>query len=215
MHRRDDPHGGGRVLRAGPRLPDARLAMILVHGRGASAEDILGLAQEIHATDVSCFAPQAANGSWYPHAFTAPFDRNEPGLTSALDVIDGIVQWLQTQGVETRRIAILGFSQGACLALEFAARHATRYGGIFALSGGLMGPPGTPREYPGGFDGTPVLLGCSDVDPHIPLERVRESTQVFRRMDATVDERIYPGMGHTVNRDELAAIDTMLHASGD
>jgi predicted esterase len=120
------------------------------------------------------------------------------------------VQQAGADGVSPDRIVLLGFSQGACLSLEFAARHAVRYAGIVALSGGLIGPPGTPRDYAGSFDGTPVLLGCSDIDPHIPLERVHESAAVFRRMGAAVDERIYPRMGHTVNGDEIGAVEAML-----
>jgi len=183
--------------------------MILVHGRGASAEDMLGLARELPFDDVSYLAPQAAGHTWYPHSFLAPLDANEPGLGSALRVVSRLIDSLN---VESPRIALLGFSQGACLALEYAARHARRYAGVFGLSGGLIGPPGTPRDYEGSFNGTPVLLGCSDVDPHIPLERVRESADVFRRLRATVDERIYEGMGHTVNDDEIAAIGRALAA---
>jgi predicted esterase len=205
-----DPHAGQPVLRAGPPPADARLAAILLHGRGASAEDILGLSQEFRAPDVAYLAPQAAGHTWYPYSFLTPLEQNEPGITSALGVISGLLQELQQQGVPADRVVLMGFSQGACLASEFAARHARRYGGVVALSGGLIGPPGTPRTYEGSLDGTPVLLGCSDSDPHIPLERVLESSAVFRRMNAAVDERIYPRMGHTVNRDEIDAIDALL-----
>jgi phospholipase/carboxylesterase len=189
--------------------------MILVHGRGATAEDILGLAAELNAADVACIAPQAAAGSWYPYSFMAPIQKNEPGLSSALGVLSRLVDQLTTGGVEAERIALLGFSQGACLALEFAARHATRFAGVFGLSGALIGPPGTSRDYPGNFASTPVLIGCSDIDLHIPLDRVRESADVFRKMGAAVDERIYRGMGHTVNRDELEAIDRIVNVNRD
>jgi predicted esterase len=135
---------------------------------------------------------------------------NEPGLTSALGVLARLVERLTAQQIPPERIALLGFSQGACLSLEFAARHPQRYKAVVGLSGGLIGPPGTPRDYPGSFDGAPVFLGCSDVDAHIPLARVQESADVFRRMGAAVDERIYPGMGHTVNEDEIAAIQSLL-----
>ena len=206
----DDPHVGQPVLHAGAPIADARLVAILLHGRGASAEDILGLASELSATDVAYLAPQAAGGTWYPYSFLAPIERNEPYLSSALRVISRRIDDLRRQGVDRDRIALMGFSQGACLTLEFSARHAGRYAAVAALTGGLIGPPGTPRNYPGSFDGTPVFIGSSDVDPHVPLERVHESTVVLTRMGAKVDERIYPGMPHTVNRDELAAVDALL-----
>lgn len=201
-----DPHAGQPVLTDGPKPADARLTMILVHGRGASADDILGLARELRLDDVAFLAPQAAGNTWYPYSFLMPIEQNEPGLGSALRVLAGLVEAVRAQGVDPERVAFLGFSQGACLSLEFAARHARRYAGVFGLSGGLIGPPGTPRTYTGRFAGTPVFLGCSDVDPHIPLDRVHESADVFRRMEAAVDARIYPRMGHTVNDDEIRAI---------
>jgi len=184
--------------------------MILLHGRGASAASILELADEFGVDDVAYLAPQAAGNTWYPYSFLAPMAQNEPGLSSALGVIGGLTRTLAGKGIGTERIAIGGFSQGACLALEYAARHARRYAAIAGLSGGLIGPPGTPRVYPGAFDDTPVFLGCSDVDAHIPLERVNESAGVFRRLGAQVDERIYPSMGHTVNQDEIAAVRALL-----
>jgi len=186
--------------------------MILIHGRGASAEDILTIAAELDLADVSYIAPQAGGNTWYPYSFLAPIPQNEPGISSGLGVISGLVESLRGEGVEPERIALLGFSQGACLSLEFAARHARRYAGVFCLSGGLIGPAGTPREYEGSFEGTPVFLGCSDVDPHIPLERVQESAAVCRRLQANVDERIYKGMGHLVNADEIAAVTAVLKA---
>jgi predicted esterase len=207
-----DPHAGQPVVTQGPKPTDARLTMILVHGRGASADDIIGLVQELQFDDVAYLAPQAAGNTWYPYSFLAPMEQNEPGISSAIHVLSRLLESLREQGVDSERIAFLGFSQGACLALEFAARHARRYAGVFALSGGLIGPPGTPRNYTGAFGGTPVLFGCSDIDPHIPLERVHESAEVFGRMDATVDERIYPRMGHTVNHDEINAIQDILRA---
>ena len=205
-----DPHAGQPVLHRGPAVAAARLVAILVHGRGASAEDILSLSRELRATDVAYLAPQAAGHSWYPYSFLSPITQNEPGITSGLGVIAGLIDEAGRAGVPPERVVLLGFSQGACLSLEFAARHTQRYAGIAGLSGGLIGPPGTPREYAGSLDDTPVLLGCSDVDAHIPLERVHESAEVFRRMGARVDERIYPRMGHTVNQDEIAAVDALL-----
>jgi predicted esterase len=205
-----NPHAGQPVLRVGPALEEARLAVIAIHGRGASAEDILGLVREIPAGDIAFFAPQAAGFTWYPYSFLAPIPQNEPHLSSALRLIATLVDDIVASGVPHERIGVIGFSQGACLSLEFAARHARRYAAVIALSGGLIGPPGTPRDYDGTMDGTPVFLGCSDIDPHIPVERVRESADVFRRMGGVVDERIYPRMGHTVNADELRALQRLL-----
>jgi predicted esterase len=210
MTQRNDPHAGQPVLRVGPPLAEARLAMIAIHGRGASAEDILGLAREIAAPDVAFFAPQAADFSWYPYSFLSPIPQNEPYLTSALNFIAAVAGDIAADGVPYERIGVMGFSQGACLSLEFAARHARRYAAVIAFSGGLIGPPRTPREYRGTMENTPVFLGCSDIDPHIPVDRVHESAEVFRRLGAAVDERIYPRMGHTVNGDELRAVQALL-----
>jgi len=206
----EDPHGGQPVLHAGPAIADARLVCILLHGRGASAEDILGLASELSVSDVAFLAPQAAGGTWYPYSFLAPIPQNEPYLSSALGSVERLLDGLTGKRIARERIAIAGFSQGACLTLEFAARNAGRYAAVVALTGGLIGPPGTSRDYPGVFDGTPVFIGSSDVDPHVPLERVRESTAILRKMGAVVDERIYPGMPHTVNQDEIHALDALL-----
>lgn len=205
-----DPHGGQPILASGPALAEARLVAILVHGRGASAEDILSLTHELRVKDVAYLAPQAAGASWYPYTFLAPLERNEPGITSGLRVLASLMEQAGAQGVPSDRVVLMGFSQGACLSLEFAARHAQRYAAVIGLSGGLIGPPGTPRDYTGSLEGTPIFLGCSDIDPHIPLERVHETAEVFKRMGAHVDERIYPRMGHTVNRDELDAINGLL-----
>jgi predicted esterase len=208
-----DPHLGQAVLRSGPDPSSARLTAILLHGRGASAEDMLGLAAELGVTDVAFLAPQAAGHTWYPYSFLTPIPRNEPWLTSALRLVGRLAASLEHQGIGSERLVIGGFSQGACLALESAARNPRRYGAIIGLSGGLIGPPGTPRNYAGSLEGTPAFLGCSDVDQHIPLERVHESADVLRRMGAVVDERIYSGMGHTVNADELAAVRALLGAA--
>jgi predicted esterase len=207
------PHAGQPVLRSGPAARDARLVAILLHGRGASAQDILGLADQFSAADIAYVAPQAAGSTWYPYPFLAPLHQNEPWLGSALLVIAGLIEELHGQGLSPERVALMGFSQGACLALEYAARHAQRYGAVAAFSGGLIGPPGMPRTYAGAFAGTPVFIGCSDTDPHIPLERVRESAVVFRGMGAGVDERIYPRMAHTINADEIEAVDALLARS--
>jgi predicted esterase len=207
-----DPHADQPLERRGPAPAAARLAVILVHGRGDSAAGILGLADHFGLADLAWLAPQAAGHAWYPYSFLAPVDQNQPGLDSGLRTLDGLVATLSSDGVPPERIVLMGFSQGACLAQEYAARHPRRYGAVVGLSGGLMGPPGTPRDYQGTFDGTPVFLGCSDVDSHIPVGRVEESAEVFRRMGADVDARIYPGMGHTVNRDELDAVARLLGA---
>lgn len=185
----------------------------MLHGRGASAADILSLSGELPALPVSFFAPQAANNTWYPKPFLAPLVNNEPWLGSALQRIDKIVEQVLAAGIPYERIILLGFSQGACLALEYAVRHPRRYAGVIGLSGGLIGPPGTRWETPGSFEQTPVFLGCSDVDPHIPLARVNESAKVFANKQASVDLRIYPNMGHAVNRDELIAVEHILRAS--
>jgi phospholipase/carboxylesterase len=197
------PHQGQPLLTAGEALEQARAAMIMIHGRGASAEDILELAAELKQPGFVFLAPQASEHAWYPNSFLAPLASNEPGLSSGLAVIAALLERLAGAGIPAERTMLLGFSQGACLTLEFAARNARRYGGVVGLSGGLIGPDGTPRDYAGSLAGTPVFLGCSDVDPHIPRERVEESAEVLRRLGGDVTARLYPRMGHMVNRDEL------------
>jgi predicted esterase len=205
-----DPHASQPILRAGPDPEQAAATLILVHGRGASAQSMFPLYEELNVPTFAALAPQAAGYAWYPYSFLEPLELNQPYLDSALRRLGTIVDDLLARGVPSERIALLGFSQGACLALEFAARNARRYGPILGLSGGLIGPPGTPRNYPGSLGRTPVFLGCSDVDPHIPLERVTETGDVLTRMGAAVDLRIYPGMPHTINQDELDASRTLL-----
>ena len=207
-----DPHANPQILQAGVPIAEARLVAVMLHGRGAGAQDILGLWGEFSAGDVAYLAPQATGNTWYPYSFLMPLEQNEPSLSSALRVIEGLLASLAEQKVTRDRIALMGFSQGACLTLEFAARYAQRYAAIAAFSGGLIGPPGTSRNYAGSLDGTPVFLGCSDVDPHIPIERVHESAEIFARMGARVDKRIYPGMAHTINGAEIDAVDTLLSA---
>lgn len=206
------PHQGGQVVTGGTPLAQARGALILTHGRGASAESILSLALLLGADDLAWLAPQAAGNTWYPYSFLSPIPQNEPGITSALRVLADLVAHIEAAGIPAKRIALLGFSQGACLTLEFAARNPRRFGALAGLSGGLIGPDDTPRTYPGSLDGTPVFLGCSDVDAHIPMARVHESATVLTRLGAAVDERIYPGMGHVVNDDEIAAVRGLLAA---
>ena len=206
------PHQGGQVVTGGTPLAQARGALILTHGRGASAESSLSLAPLLGADDLAWLAPQAAGNTWYPYSFLSPIPQNEPGITSALRVLADLVAHIEAAGIPAKRIALLGFSQGACLTLEFAARYPRRFGALAGLSGGLIGPDDTPRTYPGSLDGTPVFLGCSDVDAHIPMARVHESATVLTRLGAAVDERIYPGMGHVVNDDEIAAVRGLLAA---
>lgn len=210
----DDPHAGQPVRSAGVPLADARLAMVMLHGRGSSAEGILTLAPALATRDVAFLAPEAAGGTWYPYGFMAPMERNEPGISSAMRAIDGLLERVAAAGVPSERTVLLGFSQGACLASEYVARHARRYAGLAVLSGGLIGPDGTSRQYAGSLDGTPVFLGCSDIDAHIPRERVRESAAVLRRLGADVELRLYPAMGHVVNDDELVAVRAMLTGTG-
>lgn len=209
-----DPEGhvGQPVATAGSELDRARLALVALHGRGGTAEGILDLASQIAGPEVTCLAPRAADGAWYPRSFLSPLADNEPWLSSALETVGHLLARLDEAGFPGGRVVLMGFSQGACLLLEFAARNPRQYGGLIGLSGGLIGPPGTPRSYPGTCDGTPVLLGCSDRDPHIPKERVDETAAVFERMDARVEERIYAGMGHTVNDDEIARARRMVAA---
>jgi predicted esterase len=206
----EDPHRALRIAERGAPSGGAKAAMILLHGRGGSAEDMLALADPMAQPALAYLAPQAAGHSWYPYPFTAPIERNEPWLSSALRVISTLLDRLGDAGFASEQVALLGFSQGACLGLEYAARHARRYAGVIGLSGGLIGPDRTPRDYPGSLAGTPVFLGCSDVDPHIPLARVRETTAVLRRLGAEVTERIYPGMGHLINEDEIGCVRGLL-----
>ena len=199
------PHDTAAVLRHGPAPGAGRRGLVTVHGRGATAESIALLAPAVGAYDAVVLAPRASGQTWYPYSFLSPIAENEPGISSGIAVLLALVSELESEGIPASRIAILGFSQGACLALEFAARHARRYGAIIGFSGGLIGPPGTARDYHGTLDGTPVFLGCSDVDAHIPAARVRETAAVLGAMGGVVDMRLYPGMAHTVNDEELAA----------
>ena len=208
------PHQGQPVLATGAPLERASAAMVMVHGRGATAESILSLASELGQPGFAYLAPQAAGNTWYPNSFLAPIPSNEPGLSSGLAAIAAVLARVAAAGIPPERTMLLGFSQGACLALEFTASNARRYGGVAGLSGGLIGPDGTPRDYAGSLAGTPIFLGCSDVDPHIPKARVEHSAEVLRRLSADVDMRLYGGMGHTVNQDEIdAARHIMSHLS--
>ncbi|MBA3873532.1 MAG: alpha/beta hydrolase [Anaerolineae bacterium] len=204
----NDPHQGQPIRYTGVGLEHAKAVMIMLHGRGATAEDILTLTSEFNQSGFLYIAPQAAGYQWYPNRFMMPIATNEPYLSSALKLVDDNVNAVVAAGIPKTKIVLLGFSQGACLALEYVARNPQRYGGIAGLSGGLIGD--VIREYHGSMDETPMFLGCSDKDMHIPKERVIESAAVFRGLGANVIDRLYPNMGHTVNEDELETVSRMM-----
>jgi predicted esterase len=189
---------------------EARAAVVLLHGRGASPEDILGLGRALFFPGVAYLAPAAAGNTWYPSSFLAPLEDNEPWLSSALARIEQLVLELAAEGVPPERLVLSGFSQGACLTLEHTARRPRRYGAVVAFTGGLIGPPGTPRDYPGTLAGTPVFIGAGDPDPHVPWQRVEESAAVLSRMGGVVRAERYPGIGHSIVADEIAAARALL-----
>lgn len=178
--------------------------IITLHGRGASAAGILELAAALAQPDLAFIAPQAKGGSWYPSSFMAPFEANQPFLDRALATVSELLDAVTEAGFSPGKTGLMGFSQGACLALESAVRQAKPFGAVLGFAGGLIGPPGTARDYPGAFGGAQVLLACSDIDPHIPLARVDETADVLARMGARVTKRIYPGFGHGINDDGIA-----------
>lgn len=210
LSRIDGPHADRPVFLEGPSPSQAGVAILLLHGRGAGADGIIGLGREIARRlgrkDTLLVVPDAANATWYPYPFLAPEEQNQPWLDSARAAAASLVDQLIEHGTPPRRLFVAGFSQGACLASDTAARHPRRYGGIFALSGGLIGPPDTVFAFDGDLEGTPVFFGCSDVDMHIPKERVVESAGVVESLNGAVDLRLYEGMGHTINEDELDAV---------
>ncbi len=201
-----------RMLRAGADVASARGAVILIHGRGSSPQDILTITSHFGASDLAYLAPAAEGGVWYPQRFLVPRVANEPFLSEALATIEQTLAYLDSAGIPQSRTALLGFSQGACLALEFAARHPGRYGGVVGLSGGLIGADEELTGYTGDMAATPVFLGCSDVDAHIPVERVHHAAQVFEMLGATVTKRIYPNFGHAINMDEIEHVRAILQA---
>lgn len=186
--------------------------MIMVHGRGATADSILDLVPVLDAEgdNFAYLAPQALGNTWYPNSFLSPIQSNEPGISSGLQALEDVVDLVLEAGIPHEKIILLGFSQGACLSIEFAARNARKYGGVACLSGGLIGPDETPRDYSGGFMGTPVFFGCSDIDSHVPAARVSESAAVLDRMGASVTTRLYPDMGHLVNADEIKTVRALM-----
>ena len=204
------PHAGQPIVSAGTPLGEGPAVVIMVHGRNAAPANILDLVPKLNRPAFSYVAPAAAGNTWYPHSFLTEISKNEPALSSGLAVLEGVMADLVARGIRKDHIVLLGFSQGACLAAEFVVRHADRYGGLIVFSGGLIGPPGTAWDCGGSLGGTPVFLGCSAVDAHIPQSRVDESALVFERMEAQVTKRIYPGMGHLVNDDEIAVAQTMM-----
>lgn len=207
-----DPHQGQPVRVAGEPIGIAQAAMLMVHGRGASAGDILTFVDQFNQAGFAYFAPQAAENTWYPNRFLVPLEDNEPWLSSALAFVGDVLAEIIKAGIPPERVMLLGFSQGACLALEFAARNAQRYAGIVGLSGALIGPDNTPRDYKGSLAGTPVFLGCSDVDFHVPKERVDQTAEVLRKLGGEVTERLYPNLDHSVNQDEIDFVRGMMQS---
>jgi phospholipase/carboxylesterase len=206
-----DPHKDTPVRHFGKALKEASGAVILLHGRGGSAEDILSLARELYFPELAYLAPQAAGNTWYPNSFLAPIAQNEPWLTSALRKVESTLQMANEAGISTDRIAVAGFSQGACLATEFMARHPQRYAGLIALTGGLIGPPGADLTHAGDLAGTPAFFGSGDPDPHVPWQRVQQSATIFTEMGAAVTSRRYANRPHTISREEIAEATKLMH----
>jgi predicted esterase len=203
-------HQGQPVIKMGAKIDDAKLIVILLHGRGATAESLSPIAQALQMDGISFMVPQAGLNRWYPNTAFGPLEANEPDLSSALEKVDTLVKEAHQMGFSDRQIAFGGFSQGACLAAEYVARNAKRYAGLFIFSGALIGPKGMPRNYPGSFDEMPVFIGGSDVDPWVAYDFLSQTATVFEKMGADVDFRTYPGMGHTVNQDEIDRVRAML-----
>jgi phospholipase/carboxylesterase len=199
-----------QVIKAGKQTGEATKALVLLHGRGGSAEDILGLAQYLPVNDFALFAPQATNNTWYPYSFMAAPKDNEPWLSGALAVVNDVVADIQATGIKTENIYFLGFSQGACLTLEYVTRNANKYGGVVAFTGGLIGDQIYKDNYVGDFEGTPIFIGTSDPDPHVPVHRVLASTAILTEMHAEVIQRIYKNMGHTINQDEIDQVSELI-----
>ena len=206
------PHQGQPIRTGGEPLASARAAVLMLHGRGARAEDILSLANELNQPGFAYLAPQAAENTWYPNRFLVPLADNEPWLSSALSFVGDVFAQIVKAGIAPERVILLGFSQGACLTLEFAARNARRYGGVVGLSGALIGPDDEPRDYKGSLEQTPVFLGCSDVDFHVPKERVQHAAGILRNLGGIVTERLYPNMDHSVNQDEIEFVRVMMQS---
>jgi phospholipase/carboxylesterase len=202
-----------KIVSAGKKLTEAKKVLILIHGRGATAEDILGLSQELNVKDFALLAPQATNYTWYPYSFISPVEQNEPWLSSAIQLLNDLVSDIRKAGITDENIYFAGFSQGACLTLEFVTRNAKRWGGVAAFTGGLIGDKIYSENYQGDFGGTPVFIGSSDPDPHVPAERVRASATIMKTMNADVTEKIYPNMGHTIITDEIELVNKLIFAA--
>lgn len=213
-----NPHLSQPLARRGCALDNARAAAVMVHGRGRNTDDILAIADRIGLPDVTYLAPAAFENSWYPNRFMEPIELNQPRLDQSLECVHALVSGMLMKRFAPAQIVLLGFSQGGCLVAEYAVRHAQRYGGVIALTGGLIGPPETKWDFKGGFDGTPVFLGTSDIDEWVPETRVRETARVLGHMGADVEMKVYAAMGHVVNDDEIAAarriIEHVLTAAG-
>ncbi len=200
-----------RIVHGGSPVETAKAVIIMIHGRNAAPENILDLLPVLDRPDFAALAPAAPGGAWYPLSFMAEREKNEPGITDGLAQIGTLVNQVTTMGFPSHKILLLGFSQGACLTSEFAIRNPRRYGGVMVLSGGVIGPPGTTwDDVSGSLDSTPVFLGCSDVDSHIPAARVLESEAVFTKLGASVTRKLYPGMGHLVNKDEIEHVQRVM-----
>jgi phospholipase/carboxylesterase len=198
------------IITDGVTLDQAKKALIMIHGRGAEAHDILSIARHLKVDDFALVAPQAENRTWYPYSFLAPIDENEPSFSKSLDAIHQVVVAVQQNGIEKENIYFLGFSQGACLALEFTARNAAKYGGVVAFTGGLIGDKVYEDHYSGNFENTPIFIGTSDPDFHVPVERVNETETHLKKMGASVTKKIYPNMGHTINQDEINLVNELI-----
>lgn len=197
------------IIQAG-NTSNPKKALIMIHGRGGSARDIMSLAQYLPVSDYLLLGPEATNNTWYPNSFIAPVASNQPYLDSAIDLVGKAVEQAESLGITKENIYFLGFSQGACLTLEYVARNANKYGGAAAFTGGLIGDQVYTENYKGQFDGTPIFIGTSDPDFHVPVERVQESTTVLKGMGAEVVEKIYPNMGHTISQDEINEVNHLI-----
>jgi|SRR5699024_116196 len=210
------PHQNQQAVEHGTSLSQAKAAMIMVHGRGATAQSMLPLADEFDQTEFYYVAPQAHNHTWYPYSFLEPKEKNQPGLSSGLQLIYDHLESILQAGIPREKVILLGFSQGTCLATEFVARHPQKLGGVVGYSGGLIGPEINPKAYSGSMEQTTVFLGCSDIDPHVPRERIDETETVFKKLGADVNTQIYEGMGHTINEDEVKIVRNMMdHVMND
>jgi phospholipase/carboxylesterase len=202
-----------KILSSGKKLEEAEKALIMIHGRGANAHDILSISDYLNVKDFALLAPEATNNTWYPYSFMEPVLQNEPWLSSSLQLIKDIVNDINAAGITSENIYLLGFSQGACLTLEFVARNAMSYGGVVAFTGGLIGEIIHSENYQGDFNNTPIFIGSSNPDPHVPVQRVHESTEILKSMNAAVTQKLYNGMGHTISQDEIDLANTLVFKS--